>query len=141
MNWLFRAIGLSLAMMFVAATQSGCLLLAGAAGVVSYAYADGDLTGYEDADLPRTMAATKLAMNDLKYEILSTESDTEGGKVEARVGTENKAVIHLIRKSEKVTKVKVRIGTFGDETASREILNKLEGHLNDPALRASARVP
>ena len=46
-----------------------------------------------------------------------------------------------MRKAERVTRVNIRVGIFGDEGISRDMLLKIETHLNDPSLRASARVP
>ncbi len=133
---------LVLLLVLIAGTHIGCMLFAGAAaGVVGVVYTKGDLTGYVDADLTRTVGATKLAMNDLKLPLISANSGGDEGRVEARVGTDNKAVVRLIQKSEKVTKVNIRIGTFGDEELSRQILAKVESHLNDPSLRPSAMAP
>ena len=142
MKALISAIGLLLLGAFLIATQSGCLLFAGAAaGVAGVFYDKGDLTGYVDADVRRTTAATKLAMGDMGFPVITSYSDTEEGKVEARVGSDNKAVVHVNRKSDTVSKINIRIGTFGDESLSRQILAKTEQRLKDPNVRVSANAP
>jgi len=127
----------ALAMMLT--TGGGCFFLAGAAaGAVGIVYTKGDLTGYEDATVPRTAEATKLAMKDLGFPLLESYATSDEGEVNARVGSDNKATVHLDRKSDQVCKINIRIGTFGDEALSRQILEKIQLHLKEPVAGAAA---
>jgi hypothetical protein len=141
MKTILSTIGLCILLalfLLTAATQSGCQFFTSA---VNFVYDKGDLNGYVDADIGRTSAATRLAMKDLGFPIVNDELDAEEGKVEGQLGNASRVVMHLVRKAERVTRVNIRVGIFGDEGISRDMLLKIETHLNDPSLRASARVP
>ena len=59
-------------------------------------------------------------------------SDTDGGKdafnaeLTARGSGDKKIQIKLQKKTEKVTEIKIRVGLFGDESMSRQILDKIK---------------
>lgn len=117
-------------------TQSGCLVAAAAgAAAGTVAYVSGDLTADVNASLDRSLDAAKAAMNDLGYPILMAgEGATSAERhVEARLGTDNKASITLKYISATTTHVQIRIGTFGNESTSRQIMDRIQAHLKTAA--------
>ena len=137
MKTVLNRIGLLVAFAALAFTGAGCLLVAAAGatgGVV--AYNSGDLEIDVEAGPQRTVEATKAAMDDLDLPILSAYASGLEGKVEARVGTDNKATVKVRGRSERVSHVIIRIGTFGDESMSQMILEKIKANLADPAAEA-----
>jgi hypothetical protein len=127
-------IALLAALGLITLTGAGCLLVAaaGAAGGV-VAYNSGDLEVDLEAGPQQTVDATRAAMQDLDLPILSAYATGLEGKVEARVGTDNKATIKVRGRSERVSHVIIRIGTFGDESMSQMILDKIKANLAAPA--------
>ena len=110
--------------------QSGCLAVAAAgAAAGTVMYTQGDLSADVSATADHVVDATKMAMDDLKLPILSSVSTGLEGSVEARVGSDNKATVKIKSKGEKVSHINIRIGTFGDESMSRQILDRIKAHL------------
>lgn len=113
----------------VMAMQGGCILAAAGAAAGTVAYVKGDLEADLNGDVPRVIEATKAAMNDLKLPIVESNSSSLEGYVEARIGADNKARIHVKAKSDKVSRVAIRVGTFGDEAQSNQIMDKIKANL------------
>ena len=65
-------------------------------------------------------------MKELQFVIIKDEKDSFDGKIEAYRVTNKKVRIKLHRETENITEVKIRVGTFGDETLSRVILDKMK---------------
>jgi Protein of unknown function (DUF3568) len=130
MNGMGRVLALISAMVVVVVTQSGCLAVAaaGAAGG-TVAYVKGDVEATVDAGVQQTYDATKAAMEELKLPLLSSSVQAMQAKVEARVGSDNKATVDIKGQSEKLSKINIRVGTFGDDGLSQTILAKIRAHL------------
>jgi len=133
MSKLLMTVGMLACFSLIVTTQPGCFLVA--AGAVAGAaagtvlYVNGDLEAEVNATPDRVVDATKMAMDDLKLPILSSTSTGLAGDVEARVGSDNKATVKVKSKGEKVTHINIRIGTFGEEVMSRQILERIKAHL------------
>jgi hypothetical protein len=116
----------------VIASGSGCLLfVAGAAagaGVGTYAYVSGELKATEGVTLDKAWDATLAAMTDLKYSVTEKQKTGLEGNLTARAPGDRKVQIHLEKKSDTVTQLGIRVGTFGDESLSRQILAKIKSH-------------
>ena len=116
----------------VAGLGSGCLLfVAGAAagaGVGTYAYVSGELKATEGVKLDKAWDASLAAMTDLKYSVTEKQKTGLEGKLTARASGDKKIQIHLEKKSDTVTEFGIRVGTFGDETLSRQIMATIKGH-------------
>jgi hypothetical protein len=106
----------------------GCtaLVVGGAAGAGAVAYVRGELTAVEDVSLDQAWSAAKQAMSDLEFSVTSAEKDAFDGKLIARGASDKKIVVKLERQSDAVTEIRIRVGTFGDEAMSREILEKIK---------------
>jgi hypothetical protein len=112
---------------------SGCILfVAGAAagaGVGGYAYVNGEVKATESASLNQTWSASLAAMKDLEFPITSQSKDALEGNLTARNASNTNISIQLKNLSNNSTEIRIRVGTFGDESLSRIILNKISSHL------------
>jgi hypothetical protein len=112
---------------------SGCILFvagaAAAAGAGGYAYVNGEITSTEAASLNRTWDASLAAMRDLQFPVTSQVKDALEGNLTARNAKNTEIKIRLKYVSNASTEVHIRVGTFGDETLSQTILNKIREHL------------
>ena len=110
---------------------TGCaavLIGAGAgAGAGTVAYVAGELKAQEEVSLNRAWNASVRAMEDLEFTITSKEKDAFNAKLTARGAGDKKIQVKLKKQVEKVTEIRIRIGVFGDESMSRQILEKIKG--------------
>ena len=111
-------------------TSIGCTaaLVAGgaAAGIGTYKYIKGELESTEKVSLDKAYQATEKAVEDLELTITSKQKDAFDGEVIARRATGKKVTIKLKRQSDSVTQIKIRVGTFGDEYISKDILDTMK---------------
>jgi hypothetical protein len=135
-----RVVGILALGGLLVSSQTGCLLVAaGAVAGGTVAYVRGDLEADVDGDVPRVVEASKAAMDDLKFPLLGSYAVGTEGKVEARVGADNKATINIEARTEKFTHVSIRIGTFGDDAVSQSILERIKANLKAPPAEDVAR--
>jgi hypothetical protein len=108
----------------------GCaaLVVGGAAGAGAVAYVRGELKSLEDVTVAQAWVAAKQAMSDLEFSVTSEEKDAFNGQLIARGASDKKITVNLARKSDVVTEVRIRVGTFGDEAMSRKILETIKKH-------------
>lgn len=131
-----RLIFLSMLLASLMVSSSGCLAIAvgaGAAGTV--AYLSGDLESEEPYDLETTYAATIKAMSDLRLHVVEGEGghDALSATVVARDSVDKRVTIKLKALTLRTTELSIRIGTFGSETKSRLIYNKITENLRAAA--------
>jgi hypothetical protein len=119
--------GMMLALLSMSFMVQGCaLLLVGAgAGAGTYAYVKGELQTTYGASVDRTWNATLSALKDLNMRVEWTKKDVLEGNIEATKPDGTKVKIDLIKAGPDTTTVKIRIGVFGDEEASRLIHRKI----------------
>ncbi len=115
-------------------SQLGCaaLLLGGGAvaGAGMVAYAKGELTAAEEADLDRVWAAAQGAMDDLDFVIQSRLTSAGSAKLIARGAGSRRVTVAVERRVGNLTEISVRVGYFGDEPLSRLILQKIRRRLD-----------
>lgn len=115
------------------AFSSGCaaLLLTGgaAAGAGAIAYVRGELKSTETATLDKTWTATLAAMSDLELSVSTKQKDALSAKLAARGAGDKKIQVDLKRLTDKETEIRIRVGTFGDEVISRQVLDKIKKRL------------
>lgn len=101
---------------------SGCaaLVLGGAVAAGTYVYVDGWSTQSYNASLDRSYNAALKACQNLKMTVEKKEKNISEAKIKAKDG-DREVWIDLDSASEKVTKIKVRVGLMGDEVASKKI--------------------
>ena len=112
---------------------NGCLLLvaggAAAAGAGTVIYVNGELKDTKDASLERVRAGTVAGLKDLKFAIVNDTADALSAKILARTSDDTKIQVTLTKQSPTLTEIRIRVGTFGDEQMSRQILDKIKTHL------------
>lgn len=111
----------------------GCLVVAvggaAAAGAGTVAYLRGELQTTVDASLERAVAASQQALKDLKMPVTAEERDGISGRITARAAGDKKVVIRTRKVTGTATELGIRVGTWGEETMSHQILDRIKQHL------------
>ena len=117
--------------LIAAALFSGCaaVVVGGAAGAGVYAYVRGEMKGQESRSLDQTWSATQAAMKDLQFSVSSQQKDALQARLIARTALDKKIEINLTKVSDTITEVRIRVGTFGDQTLSQTIVQAIEKRL------------
>ena len=108
----------------------GCMLAAvgaGAAGTV--AYVKGDLEAVEAKKLDTVYDATKKALKQLELSVSVDTKDKISATIIARDSSDKKITVKLNAATEDSTKISIRFGTFGSETKSGMVLDKIKENL------------
>ena len=112
---------------------NGCALFlvggAAAAGAGAVYYIDGELKDTETASFDAVHTAALAAVRDLQFAVVSDAKDAINSKILVRTATDKKITITLAKQSPTVTEIRIRVGTFGDEQMSRQILDGIKAHL------------
>jgi hypothetical protein len=110
---------------------NGCLLfVAGAAaGAGTVVYINGELKDTEDNSLESVHVAAVAAVQDMGFAVVNDTKDVNHALLTVRTSDDKKIEISLIKQSPKLTEIRIRVGTFGDEQLSRQILDKIKSHL------------
>jgi hypothetical protein len=109
--------------------SGGCMLLVGAgAAVGTTMYAEGSLTVMMDKNPPQIADATKAAFHDLGIGQGAVSVTAGQATLEGIYGSDSVKVT-IEKQGDNVSKVWVRIGTFGDEQKSLNIYDKIKAHL------------
>ena len=112
---------------------SGCaavLVGAGAGGgIAGYSYIKGQLIQEYSASLEATWNASLAAVKDLELTVTTSQKDRLGGRIIARRPDDTRIAIDLEPHSAEVTRVKIRVGTFGDPEASARINEAIKRRL------------
>lgn len=111
---------------------SGCALFlvggAAAAGAGTVAYVNGELKETEGVAYDTAYDATLAAMSDMQYAVVDKSKAGVEAKILARTSGDKKIQITLNKQSATITEIHIRVGTFGDESLSRQILDKIKSH-------------
>ena len=133
MKW----IGMAAMLAGMVAAQGCALFLVGAAagaGAGTVSYIGNELHVTQEVSMNRAWNAANAAMQDLQFRVVQdkTVKDATGGTLYARNAKDQYIHIQLIRQSDNVTEIRVRVGTF-DTTANREmaqlVYDKMRAHL------------
>ncbi len=121
---------------FLTVSLSGCLLVAagaaaGGAATLGYFYYKGELCHNYNADACNASTAAKAALAELGMPVLSDEVHDGSGYIESRTN-ENERVHLSFRPESGLTQVGVRVGVFGDDQVSSQVLGRIEAHLTAP---------
>lgn len=115
----------------------GCLLLAAGtgagAGAGTLAYIRGELHTTYAAPLDRAWDAALGALQDLAIPVKTSKKDQLGGTIEATRADGTAVRIVLESAGPGTTTVKIRVGTFGDEEASKAIQRRIAERLETKA--------
>ena len=127
-----RLVVISLAAVALAtlATTSGCLAVAVGAGAgATVAYVRGDLDTTLGASLDGSVRAVNKAIEELKFAKVSESKDALQAVIIARTAADKKIELHLDKLATDATKLKIRVGTFGDDVLQVTILEKIKSNL------------
>ncbi len=109
--------------------NSGCaaLLFGGAAagGAGTILYIKGELHSTEGVSLDRAWDATQTAIKDMGFTVTTEDKDAFSATLVAFTADGKKIQIALNRKADNVTEISIRVGTFGDESMSHLILERI----------------
>lgn len=109
--------------------QSGCVVAAVGAGAGAVAYIRGELEATLDRSLNDSVKASDRAIKQLEFAKVSEKKDALTANLVARTAQDKKIEIDLAKVGDTVTKVKIRVGVFGDEAVSMAILEKIKQNL------------
>ena len=121
-----KQVVLSVLLVGIAILGQGCVVAAvglGAAGTI--AYIRGDLEAIESEDINAVYEASIQAAEELELRIISKTKDALSATIIARDAQDKKVQIILRTTAENTTKLSIRIGTFGSETKSRLIYQRI----------------
>lgn len=137
MNCRRLLLGLMLGLSLVVNSRCQALLIGAECGAVvgAAAYKHGEVRCTLDLSLNGAWDATQKAMGHLGYAVISEGKDIPHARyrLTARGAGGKKIRITLERRSDALTDIGIRIGTFGDESVSRLILEKVKEQLGNRA--------
>ncbi len=132
MAWARNA-GLGVVLMVTASFLTGCTALvvgAAAGGAAAGAlYYKGELKADLDATPEAVIAATEKAFKDLIWAKETAAASKTDGMATARTATGKEVKVRVNTKTEQVSEVGIRIGTFGDENLSRLLYDRIVAFL------------
>lgn len=109
---------------------SGCLAVAaGAAGAGTVAYIRGELDTSVSHPIDQVDNATNRAAAQLRFVKISEVADALTRVITLRTAEDKKIDVRLNRTSGNLTRVRIRVGIFGDETISRALMNQISADL------------
>ena len=113
---------------------TGCLAAAAvgagaAAGAGTIAYISGELKSTEGYPFATVWAATVKAVDQLEFIVINKVNDAISGQYKCVTADNKKVHIDVNRVGDNITEIKIRVDTFGDETLSRYILNKIHSNI------------
>lgn len=124
-----RILAVTLAAMPIAWT-AGCLAVAaGAAGAGTVAWVRGELDASVSYNLDTVDRATNRAGEQLRFAKISESADALSRIVTFRTAEDKKIEVKLTRTTDTVTRIRIRVGVFGDEAISRLMLEKIQANL------------
>ena len=106
----------------------GCALLVvgAAAGAGGMAYVRGALEARVNAQPPAVAQATENAFKSLGIVKISGAASALDAEILGRTATDKKVKVVVKGEGAGTSKLTIRIGTFGDETMSRAVFDKIE---------------
>lgn len=114
----------------VVATSSGCLAVAAGAGTgAAVAYVRGQLETNLAASFDRSERAANEALQQLGLAKVNEKRDALVAIINARNAEDKKIEIRLDNVGQNLTKLRIRVGIFGDESLSMAIHDKIKANL------------
>src|SRR5688500_17835622 len=132
MNRIAAVIGTFVLALALACTQAGCLVVAAAAGAgTTVAYVRGDLESSVNGNPEQVTAASKKAMEEMKFTVISSGASNIDGQVVARTAQDTQVKVVVQAQGDDVSAVKIRVGNFGNQSLSAQILEKIRANVKD----------
>lgn len=119
-------------LLYTALCLSGCgVILIGGAAAGTVGYVNGELTSILESTYEQVVAATDRAIVENSiHEVTKTTEKYQASYI-LKTPQGDKIQINIAYKTRKLTEVSIRVGIFGVESLSREILNEIESRLNN----------
>lgn len=109
---------------------SGCVaVVAGAAGAGTVGYLAGELRSPLEAPVDRAWQAVEATINERGYMVTKQSKDARTGILESRTADDQKVTIRVTEVTEDTSEVRIRVGTFGDEKLSLDLIRRIEDRL------------
>ena len=111
---------------------SGCVAVvagAGAGAALSPTRRAGFRRTCRRLDVARTEQATRDAISQLQFALVSDHSDALNAEFIARTAEDKKVKVELAKVGDGVTHIRIRVGVFGNSETSLAILNKIRANL------------
>jgi len=110
---------------------SGCvpLVLGAAAGAGGYAYVRGELERNFDNSVKDIHKATLRALKTQDVFVQMDELNLHSAKFRGEYEDGKSVTVNIESLTERSSKVKIRVGTFGDEVKSQGLMNAIERKL------------
>lgn len=89
----------------------------------------GELKDTLGSSLDRAWEASRAVVKELQFEERSEAKDAFTGRLTARQADGEDVVIRLTRVHDDVTDITIKVGLFGAETRSREIMSRIKSRL------------
>ncbi len=125
-----RGFAASLLLLACAGLGSGCVaIVAAGAGAGTVAYLRGELEATLGGNLERTNQAVGKAVQELKFVRISESKDALLALTVVRNAADQRIEIRQDVVGEKLTRVRIRVGVFGDEKLSRTLLDRIQAAL------------
>ena len=116
--------------MVLVLTSTGCSsVVKGVDAGDGSVFVRGRLEALVDSALPEVEKAAHGAMEELNFVAVATMSDKLKGEVTARMADGTKVKIKLEAQDFDSTKLSIRVGTFGDQSISVQILRHIKRRL------------
>jgi DnaJ-class molecular chaperone len=124
-----RLLALSLGLGLPCLFNSGCLVAAAGAGASAVAYVRGELSSQVEKPQAKVFKASQAALDELKFVKISAREDALNAEILARNSEDKKIEIKLEKVSDNNTRIRIRVGVFGDERISQAVLEKIKAEL------------
>jgi len=110
--------------------SAGCaaILVGGAAATGTYVYLDGQAKNTYQASLQKSYNASLAACRELTIPVTSETRDGTSGKITGKLSGDT-VIISMKLVGDNLTEITVRVGLFGNESASRRIHATISRHL------------
>lgn len=110
---------------------SGCAaaLIGAGAGAGTVAYIQGEHSQIHKGAYEKAWSATLTALKQMDIRVVKTEKDALGGTITARRADDTSVSIKEEPVGTDSTRVKIRIGMFGDQAASESIQARIDSNL------------
>ncbi|NIQ37758.1 MAG: DUF3568 family protein [Proteobacteria bacterium] len=127
----YLVMGLLLPILLIYGCTPAVVGIGGGSGLGTYSYVKGELKVLYPFPYDRTWDASLTALEKLNINVTSQQRDALNGRIKGRRGDGKGVLIKIENKGLDVTEVGIRVGTFGDQDASRKIqqtiINVLQG--------------
>jgi len=106
---------------------SGCISSAGSPPGTTYSF--GSLDCSVPATPEKVVQASEKALKEKDLHMVSSDATGVDGKVVAKTALDTTIAITVTRQDDKTSKITIRVGTFGDQELSNDLLEKIRANL------------